>query len=58
MTEASDGPYRPTAPDGMNRTHGSWRACSRAVSIRRRSAELGVPSGRTAAPKIKIVVIV
>jgi hypothetical protein len=57
MTDASDGPWRPTAPDGMNRTHGSPLAWASAVSTRRRRAVLGVPSGRTAAPKIRIVVI-
>ena len=57
MTEASEGPWRPTLPDGMNVVHGSFRAAARAASTRRRRAVLGVPSGLTAAPKIRIVVI-
>jgi hypothetical protein len=57
MAEASDGPYRPTAPVGMKRVSGCPAAAASAVSTRRRSVILGCPLGRMAAPKIRIVSI-
>ena len=52
MTPASDGPWRPTPPVGMNSGASSVAPKRAAASTRRRSAPLGRPSGRTAAPKI------
>ncbi len=57
MTEASDGPCRPTPPVGINRTSGWPSAHAIAASTRRLRVKLGFPSARTAAPNITIVII-
>ena len=57
MTEASEGPWRPIPPVGKKHAPGWFLAQAKAASTRCRRAGLGCPPGRTAAPKMRIVVI-
>ncbi len=58
ITEASDGPNRPTPPVGTNSGSAKRAPNAAAASTRRSSVVLGRPPGRTAAPKMTMTALV